>query len=170
MKTVSTNDYTYKEPINILLVGNNPMDLGHVYQYLTKFPNRKVIIDYCFDLKDSIIKALKSRPTCILLDDTYSKKIIKNFIDTINGNNKTKDIPITLLKSSNYRDIVTSGVQEFLLKENLTSDRLYKTIFNAIKFKRTQRILKIERRRRKRQLDKLMQSIKNSVYQRKSIV
>lgn len=169
MKTVSTNDYIYKEPINILLVGNNPMDLGNVHRYLTKFPKRKVIIEYCFDLKESIIMALKCKPTCILLDDTYSKRIIKNFIDTINGNNRTKDIPITLLKSSNYRDIVTSGVQEYLLKENLTSERLYRTILKAIKFKRTQRILKIERRRRKRQLDKLVQSIRNSIYQRKSI-
>lgn len=154
----------YSEPINVLLIGNNPIDMGNVYKYLQKYTKRKVIIDFCFDLKESLMKALQSRPNCILLDDTLGKRIITQFVDDINQNSRTEHIPITLLKSSNYKEVVTSGIQEFLLKENLTSERLYQTIMNAIKFKRTQRILKIERRRRQRQLMKLMQNIRSSIY------
>jgi CheY-like chemotaxis protein len=140
------------ESYNVLLIGNNPMTLDNIYGKLMNLKDKKMIIDFCFDCRKSIIRALRFRPHIIFLDDNINKKLIRKFIDRINRNQKTKDIPITLLKSSNYNEVVTSGVQDYLLKESITSERLYHTMQNAGRFKKTARILKIASRRRKRQL------------------
>ncbi|MFW5761119.1 MAG: hypothetical protein ACOCXH_09085 [Cyclobacteriaceae bacterium] len=165
MKTTITREST-SEPLQVLLVGNNPLELAGIYENLKKYTNRKVIIDCCFDFQQSISKALKWNPSCILLDDTFSKKLLKSFINRINQNDKTAHIPITLLKSNNYGGIASSGIQEYVLKEDASTEKLYRSIINAIQFKRTQRILKVERRRRKRQLKKLMNQIRTSIYRR----
>jgi len=165
MKTTITRE-NLSEPLLVLLVGNNPLELALVYENLKKYTKRRVIIECCFDFQQSIIKALKWNPSCILLDDTFSKKRLKSFVNRINQNDKTAHIPITLLKSNNYGDIASSGIQEYVLKEGASTERLYGSIINAIQFKRTQRILKVERRKRKRQLNKLVSRIKNSIYRR----
>jgi len=162
MKTTLARD-NGNEPLQVLLVGNNPLELASIYETLKKYTKRKVIIDCCFDFQHSIVKALKLNPSCILLDDAFSKKRLKNFINRINKNNKTSHIPIALLKSNNYGGITSSGIQEYVLKEGASTERLYGSIMNAIQFKRTHRILKVEHRRRKRQLNKLMIQIKNSI-------
>lgn len=155
-----------QEPLQVLLVGNNPTELAHIYENLKKYTKRQVIIDCCFDFQQSIMKAFKSQPSCILLDDTFSKKRLKSFINRINQSNRTSDIPITLLKSDNFNSITSSGVQEYVLKEGVSSERLYRSITNAIQLKRTQRLLKVEKRKRKRQLNKLMTQIKRSIYRK----
>jgi CheY-like chemotaxis protein len=148
------------EPYNVLLIGNNPMTLGSIYKKLMGLKDKRLIIDFCFDCQKSIMRALRFRPNIIFLDDNINKKLIRKFIDRINRNKRTKDIPIALLKSSNYNEVVTSGVQDYLLKENITSERLYHTMRNAGKFKRTARLLKIASRRRKRQFNYLLRSVK----------
>jgi nicotinate-nucleotide pyrophosphorylase len=154
------------EPLQVLLIGNNPLELASIYETLKKYSKRQVIIDCCFDFQQSVVKALKLNPSCILLDDAFSKKRLKNFINRINQNNKTSHIPITLLKSNNYGGITSSGIQEYVLKDGISTERLYSSIINAIQFKRTHRIIKIEHRRRKRQLNKLITQIKNSIYRK----
>lgn len=165
MKTTLSNE-KMSEPLQVLLVGNNPIELAQVYENLKKYTKRQVIIDCCFDFQQSIVKALKWNPSCILLDDTFSKQRLKSFINRINQNNRTSHIPITLLKSDNYGGIASSGIQEYILKDGASSERLYSSIMNAIQFKRTQRILKIERRRRRRQLNQLVTRIKNSIHRK----
>lgn len=160
----AVSETVHNKPLNVLLVGNNPIVLGDVYKNLKNLKDARFIIDFCFDFRKSIMKALKARPHIILLDDAINKKIIKKFIDRINSHKKTRDIPITLLKSSNYNEVVTSGVQEYLLKENLSSDRLYHAILNTIRFNnRTVRWLKVARRRKRRQLAGWFETVKDSL-------
>jgi len=146
--------------LRVLLVGNNPMFLGKLYQKLKALKNHTFIIDFSFDFKESLMKAFRLRPSVILVDDAVGKGVVRGFIDRINSDRRTRDIPITLLKTSNYRQVVTSGVQDFLLKENLSPERLYHSIMNAVKFKRTARLLKIARRKKERQISRWVKSIK----------
>lgn len=148
------------EALSVLLVGNNPMFIGNLYQKLKALKNHTLIIDFSFDFKESLMKALRLRPSVILLDDGVGKGVIRGFIDSINSDRRTRDIPITVLKTSNYRQVVTSGVHDFLLKENLSAERLYHSIMNSIKFKRTARLLKIARRKKERQISRWVHSVK----------
>ncbi|MGK7396395.1 MAG: hypothetical protein ACNS62_17590 [Candidatus Cyclobacteriaceae bacterium M3_2C_046] len=149
----------YNEPLNVLLVGNNPIVLGNIYNYLKNFKGKKFIIDICFDCRESLMKTMKFKPNVILLDDTLNKNYLQKYIDKLNRHKKTAHIPITLLKSSN-REVITTGIQEYLLKENLSAERLYQTIMNSIRFKKTIRLFKIARRRKLRQIHQFFETIK----------
>jgi PleD family two-component response regulator len=149
--------------INVLLIGNNPLEMTQIYDYLRNLKKKKVIADFCFDLKDSIKRVLNVKPNYILLDDTLSKKYIREFVDKVRKNKKTQDIPIALLKSSNKYQIVSSGIHDFLLKEHLTSDRLWKSIINAIRLKRTQRIINYTVYKKKSEINRLFQKVRNNL-------
>ena len=151
------------EYINVFLVGNNPIEMGPIYKYLSVLKKNRIIAEFCFDIKDSFNRILKMQPSCILLDDTLSKHYIKKLIQNLRNHRRTRDIPITLLKSNNHREVVANGIQDFLLKENLSADRLWKTILNSIKFKRNQRILNYIYYKRKTQAGRYIQSIRDKV-------
>ncbi len=153
------------DPVSVLLVGNNPITLGKVYKNLMGIKGYKLMVDFCFDCKKSVMSALRIQPSIIFLDDNLNKKFIRRFIAQINRNKKTKDIHITLLKSSNYKEVIASGVQDFLLKDSITSDRLYHALRNASNFKRTARLLKIASLKRKHQIDNWFNSLKQVVGQ-----
>jgi hypothetical protein len=51
---------------------------------------------------------------------------------------------------------MNSGVMNYVLKQNLTSEALYKALMNSLKFKRTQAYLMQAYRKRKGQLAKMI--------------
>ena len=95
------------------------------------------IADVSFDLRDSISRVFKQKPSYILLDDCYPVVQIKKFIRKIRSNRKTEGIPIALLKSSNEY-VRVDGIQDFFLKDNFSADRLFYAIRNSKKIRRTQ--------------------------------
>jgi len=134
--TIDNTDNT-SNPVNILLIGNNPIELGKVYEQLKKASGIRFITEIAFTLSDGIKKAMNDKPSCILIDDNLDDQNIKTLTDNLNNDERTSDIPITLLKSSNYREIIASGIQDFLLKDYLTADKLTRSILNGIKYRKT---------------------------------
>ncbi len=124
-------------PVSILLIGNNPVELGKVYEQLKKATGIRFITEIAFSLSDGVKKAMKVKPSCILVDDNLSNKNIKALTDNLNKDERTSDIPVTLLKSSNYKEVIASGIQDFLLKDYLTADKLTRSILNGIKYRKT---------------------------------
>jgi hypothetical protein len=60
-------------------------------------------------------------------------------VKSLSSNKKTKDIPITVLKNSNYQEsLASSTILDYLLKQNLSPENLYKTVKNSLRFRRTQ--------------------------------
>ncbi|MDN5201749.1 hypothetical protein QQ008_10260 [Fulvivirgaceae bacterium BMA10] len=138
-ENVETN--SAEESLNVLLVGNNPIEMTKLYGYLSAIKGKKIIAEYCFSARDSLIKALKLKPACILIDDSIDNLSIKRLMEGIGRHVKTRDIPLTLLKSSNKRQVSDYGFSDFLMKENLSSENLYRSILNLIKFRKTHRYL-----------------------------
>jgi hypothetical protein len=78
-------------------------------------------------------------------------------VKTLSSNSKTKDIPITVLKNSNYEEsLVSSGILDYLLKQNLSPENIYSTLKNSLKFRRTQQYLRQAYQKRKVQLLKVL--------------
>jgi hypothetical protein len=65
---------------------------------------------------------------------------------------KTRNVPITILKNSNYQETIGVGVMNFVLKKNLTSDLLYGELLNSIRFLESQRYWHKAFRKRRNQL------------------
>jgi hypothetical protein len=145
-----------KDPFHILLVGNNPIDMSSILDKINQIHGTKVITEIAFDVKSIVERLMNFKPNFILIDDNIGKNQLSETVQTLAHRNKTKNVPITVLKNSNYEEAYTSGtILDYLLKTNLSPDSLYNTLCNAFRLKRTQALLSKVYRRRKTLLDRL---------------
>ncbi len=141
------------EPLHVLLIGNNPIEMGGVLEKLNKVRGQKIITEIAFDLKSILERLIRFRPNFILIDDNIGRSVMMETVNTLSSNSKTKDIPITVLKNSNYQEsFVSSSILDYLLKQNLSPEDLYNTVKNSLKFRRTQLYLYQAYKKRKVQL------------------
>lgn len=143
------------EPLNVLLVGNNPIDLTRTLEKLNQLHGTRIITEIAFDLRSILERLMKFSPNYILIDDNIGKSEMTQTIYTLGKTRKTKDVPITVLKNSNYRESSTTGILDYVLKQNFTAEAFYSILRNSLKFKRTQLYLRNAYNKRKKQLGKL---------------
>src|SRR5690554_3864175 len=126
-----------EKALHILLVGNNPSELSHVFEGLKAAGGKISSIETAFSEDDTIQMIKTSKPDCLVLDDNIGIGPLKMLIEKVEslGQGATS---ITLLKSHNGQKLI-SGVQEYLMKEGLTGERLYRSFRNIIRFRKTQR-------------------------------
>jgi CheY-like chemotaxis protein len=145
------------DSVNILLIGNNPIEMSSMLHTIAKVPGRRIITEIAFDVRSSLERLIKFQPNFILIDDNLGRRELSETVDSLSHNSKTKDIPITVLKNSNYEEaIVSADIMDYLLKRNLTADSLYNTIKNTLKFRRTRQYLMDAYNKRKDLLLKLV--------------
>lgn len=127
--------------LNVLLVGNNPIDLSRTEAGLGQIQNHRVNIETAFDLTSILERLSRFRPNFILLDDNLGATGLRLIVDALQTHRKTKNIPVTVLKNSNYIDTINTGVMNYVLKQSISGDVLYTAFVNSVKFKRTQQYL-----------------------------
>ena len=139
-------------PLNVLLIGNNPMELGTVLDKLKEVRAQKIITEIAFDLRSILERLIRFNPNFIFIDDNIGRLELAETLKQLSSNRKTKDVPITVLKSSNYHEALgASSVLDYLLKQNLSADALYNTVKNSLRFRRTQLYLYKIYQKRKRE-------------------
>lgn len=144
------------ESLQILLIGNNPMEMGHVLEKLKEVRTQKIVTEIAFDLRSILERLVTFDPNFIFIDDNIGRFELEQTIKQLSSNRKTKNIPITVLKSSNYREAMgASSILDYLLKQNLSADALYNTVKNSLRFRKTQRLLQMAYQKRKSALLKL---------------
>jgi CheY-like chemotaxis protein len=149
MKSTTQNSHS----LNILLIGNNPMELGTVLEQLKQVRAQKIITEIAFDLKGIVDRLIMFNPNFIFIDDNIGRSELRETVKQLSINRKTKDIPITVLKSSNYHEALGSGsILDYLLKQNLSADALYNTVKNSLRFRKTQCYLQKIYQKRKTEL------------------
>lgn len=140
---------------HVLLVGNNPIDMSKVLEKLNQIRGVKIITEIAFDVKSILDRLIQFKPNFILIDDNIGKNELTETVNTLTSSNKTKDVPITVLKNSNYEEAYGSSVVlDYLLKTNLSSDSLYRTLKNSFRLKKTQAYLMKVYQKRSKQLRK----------------
>ncbi len=144
------------ENLNVLLVGNNPIELSKVFENIENVPGKRVLTEIAFDIKTILERLARFRPNFILIDDNIGKLELKNAVKLLGSDKKTKNVPIAILKNSNYEEVFSVGVMDYILKENINGHSLYTALTNSLKFRRTQLYLKKVLRRRKGQLKRLI--------------
>ncbi len=143
---------TQSEELNVLVVGNNPIELTRTFESLQRIRDHKVITEIAFDLRSIIDRLAHFKPNYIVLDDNLGQLQLKAAVGELLRNRKTKNIPITILKNSNYHEAMNTGVMNYILKDSITGESLYTALKNSLKFKKTQLFLQQAYRRRKGQL------------------
>lgn len=157
MITNKTRPRAVAGSMNILLVGNNPIELGKTLDTVKRLPERSVTAEIAFDLASMWQRLMQFRPNFILIDDNIGLHELHQTVSKLASNPKTRDVPITVLKNSNYTgSIVSNEISDYVLKQNLTPESLYVTLRNSLKFKRARKYLMLAYTRRRRQLLRLM--------------
>lgn len=129
-------------PLNVLLIGNNPIDMGRTLEKIQEIRGRKIITEIAFDLRSIVERLMRFNPNYILIDDNIGRTELALAVDTLTKTRKTRNTPITVLKNSNYQEATpSSGVLDYVLKQNFSADSLYSILKNSLKFRRTQRYL-----------------------------
>jgi DNA-binding response OmpR family regulator len=125
--------------LNVLLVGNNPIELSSVLKNVQQVHGAKIVTEIAFDLKSVLERLIRFNPNFIFIDDNLGRNELRETINSLSSNKKTKDIPITVLKNSNYQEALgTSSILDYLLKKNLSPEAIYNTLKNSLKVRRTQ--------------------------------
>ncbi|GAB3330777.1 hypothetical protein GCM10027429_08550 [Marivirga atlantica] len=133
-KSVST------QGLKVLLVGNNPIEMSKIYDQLKSLKERIAKIDISFDDRETLAYVNSHKPNCILIDDNYGSSPIKKLMTSLK-NVKNNSASLTLLKTKNTTELLV-GFQEYLMKESITADRLYSSLKNGLKFRKTRAYLK----------------------------
>ena len=141
------------DPINILLIGNNPIEMGSVLEKLKQVRGQRIITEIAFDLRSILERLIRFNPNFIFIDDNIGRNELAETVKSLSSNKKTKDIPITVLKNSNYHEsLASSSILDYLLKQNLSPEDLYKTLKNSLRLRRTQLYLYQAYKKRRDQL------------------
>lgn len=128
--------------LHVLLMGNNPIDMSSIKEKLGQIRNTKVITEIAFDVKSLLERLMNFKPNYILIDDNIGKLELAQAVNALSQKNTTRNIPIAVLKNSNYQESYAANtVLDYLLKNNLSSDRLYNTLRNSIRLRKTQAFL-----------------------------
>ncbi len=149
--------HPHRESLNILLVGNNPIELSKTLETVRKFPTRFVTTEIAFDLTSLWERLLNFKPNFILIDDNIGLKELSQTVNRLSSSPKTRNVPITVLKNSNYTgSVVTNHISDYVLKQDLTSEALYRTLLNTLRFKHTRQYIIKAYKKRKGQLINLL--------------
>ncbi|MBX2968931.1 MAG: hypothetical protein KF803_06145 [Cyclobacteriaceae bacterium] len=145
-----------QDSVSILLVGNNPIELSRMLETVKKLPNR-VTAEIAFDLTSIWQRLIKFKPNFILIDDNIGLQELSQTVSTLSSNPRTRNVPITVLKNSNYSgSIVSSDIADYILKQHLTPESLYITLRNSLRFQQARKYLAKAYAKRKRELLKLI--------------
>ncbi len=143
------------EELNVLLIGNNPIELSKIFESIRNAPGRRIFTEIAFDIKTVVERLVRFRPNFILIDDNIGKAELKNAVKLLTHDRKTRNIPIAVLKNSNYEEVFSIGVMDYILKENINGESLYTALSNSLKFRRTQLYLHKAFEKRKGQIKRL---------------
>jgi hypothetical protein len=143
--------------MNVLVMGNNPIELTKVFENLKRLKDgNNVVTEIAFDLKSCKERLVKFSPHYIFIDDNLGKQTLSQLVGFFSVRKKTKDVPITILKNSNYQEAFSGRVMNYLLKENLTEDILSSALSTSLMAWRAQMALMNAYQRRKGQLKRLL--------------
>jgi DNA-binding NarL/FixJ family response regulator len=142
-----------EKPLRILLVGNNPIELGRLRELLKQIPGYRVMAEIAFDVRSAWARMLRFTPNFVLIDDNIGRRELAEAVSLLANRRKTRHVPVAVLKNSNYTEVLpTSAPLDYLLKQNLTPQALYMAVKNALKLQQARKYLAQAYARRKKQL------------------
>jgi hypothetical protein len=140
----------------LLLIGNNPIELSSVVDRLKEIRHQPIVAQFAFDLRSSLQCLSKFAPSYILIDDNIGTDELKETVQEFANNRKTKNVPITIIKNSNYQATLFDTPLDYVLKSNLSSDRILKTLNRSTTARDAQTFLKRAYQKRKGLLSQLL--------------
>ncbi len=147
------------EYLNVTMFCNNPAEMSAYLNSLSQFEDAKFITDFNFNLRYGYLRMKPRKPEYILIDDFFSREQIRKFIRKVRKNVKTQQIPVAILKSRNTQ-LIVGDVQDYILKDSFTPERLFHAIRNSRNIRKAQIILYKRYKKSKRLYSNLIKSVR----------
>jgi hypothetical protein len=144
-----------RQRARVLVVGNSPIELNGLFEKLNVLEKGLIVAETAFDLKSAYARLARFKPQFILIDDNVGTAALKIIVQRLTKLSITRNVPITILKSSNYQETIQTSVFNFVLKQNLNAESLYRALMNSTKFQLAQQQLLTIYRKRKGHLLRL---------------
>jgi len=138
------------------MIGNNPLELAKVFDYLKNLPDKKVITEIAFDLKSGLQRLAKFNANFIILDDNLGRYELTHAVGSLSHYKKTKNVPVAVLKNSNYHEAFGGVAMNYILKENLSEKALYAAFRSSLISARAQSYLRNVYKKRRGHLMRLL--------------
>lgn len=119
---------SYRDVVRVLVIGNNPIELGEVHDHLETLKDASYKAEFAFSLADGFRRAVRFKPHMVILDDNLSEETLSELVAKFKRDKRTTNLPFALLKTDNYKSTAVAGFKEFMLKKGLTADRLSRAI------------------------------------------
>lgn len=145
---------------NVLLVGNNPLELAHCSQLLSDFKRRKFKIETAFNSEECFKNCAKLKPAAIILDDSVGFMNLMEITEKLHKDSRFHDIPVIVLKNSNYYHAgMSENAVEFLLKDSLETEGLAEKVWAAIKNQKVKENINAREHSLEKKMSKLFLSL-----------
>ena len=79
---------TKSEPLHVLLIGNNPIDLTKTLEKINHLRGFRIITEIAFDLRSIVERLMSFSPNYILIDDNIGKTELTETINTLSKTRK----------------------------------------------------------------------------------
>lgn len=130
------------EQMNILLIGNNPIELSDVDESVYNFSRGALRATFLFDLSKLASSLKNLNPSGVFIDDKLNIKEIKRAIFKMHKNRNTAHIPVTIIKSSNFANYPNLGADDFILNSSMSGQSIYKSVLNGKRFRKSRIYIK----------------------------
>ena len=118
--------------IKVLMIGNNPREMGCLNIHLRNFRWKRFKVNATFDLAEGwrIIQYFK--PDYILVEASFGVEPIRNFLQQVRSRKSTSLAAVALLKEDNQTQMVIPGIQDYILRDNISSDTFAFDVINVV--------------------------------------
>jgi hypothetical protein len=107
-------------------------------------------------LKSGLQRLSTFNPNFIIVDDNLGRSELTHVVGSLSHFKKTKNIPVAVLKNSNYHEAFGGVAMNYILKEDLSEKSLYNAFRSSLISVRAQLFLKKVYKKRKGQMMRLL--------------
>ena len=132
---------SYKTPsIGVLMVGNNPLELGQYCRSLFNFREAKFTIETAFNSEECFKNIVKFKPSIVVVDDSVGFMSMIEITDKMYSDMRFAHIPVIVIKNSSYHHAtLKKGVDAFVMMDRVLGGELPYLILDSIQNRKEKR-------------------------------
>lgn len=150
--------------MNILIVGNSPIELSSVDESITNFSRGVLRTTFLFNLTKLTSSLKNLNPAGVFMDDQLNIKEVKRAIFRMHRNKNTAHIPVTIIKSSNFANYPNLGADDFILNSAISGKTIYNSVINGKRFRKSRIYFKKAYRKQQGRLADFIERVETVFY------
>ncbi len=120
--------------IKILMIGNNPREMGCLAEYLRDFTWKKFNVMATFSLEKGLRLTSFHKFDYILLDADLGHEALQSWIEVVTNRRSSDHTTIAVLKNEQTKQVF-AGVHDYLIKDELNSANTALKVLNGMRIK-----------------------------------